>query len=283
MWRELGAQVTLMAILNFCVKQELLKKCPHVETLRVPKVRYCLPSKREVAAVLEELPARHRLLCRVFVETGCRPGEGYNIKWSTLELGENPQVHFYDESDWSPKTESSFRSVPISHDLASSLNQLTRTADWVFPNTRNDGPMTKLRKALKSACERTAAKLGVDPIKLTPSTFRKCYITWQSERSLDPALIQSIVGHAPGSRVTAQHYKHFSEEAQRDAIYSLPEAVSPGQINPIVAKKVATQVQNPKYTLNYSWSKVLNYGRKIGAGDEIRTHDPNLGKVVLYP
>lgn len=23
--------------------------------------------------------------------------------------------------------------------------------------------------------------------------------------------------------------------------------------------------------------------RKIGAGDEIRTHDPNLGKVMLYP
>ncbi len=23
--------------------------------------------------------------------------------------------------------------------------------------------------------------------------------------------------------------------------------------------------------------------KKIGAGDEIRTHDPNLGKVVLYP
>ncbi len=24
-------------------------------------------------------------------------------------------------------------------------------------------------------------------------------------------------------------------------------------------------------------------GKYIGAGDEIRTHDPNLGKVVLYP
>jgi hypothetical protein len=23
--------------------------------------------------------------------------------------------------------------------------------------------------------------------------------------------------------------------------------------------------------------------RKTGAGDEIRTHDPNLGKVMLYP
>jgi hypothetical protein len=25
------------------------------------------------------------------------------------------------------------------------------------------------------------------------------------------------------------------------------------------------------------------FGRKSGAGDGIRTHDPNLGKVVLYP
>jgi hypothetical protein len=32
---------------------------------------------------------------------------------------------------------------------------------------------------------------------------------------------------------------------------------------------------------------IAGYGyaifRKIGAGDGIRTHDPNLGKVVLYP
>ena len=27
----------------------------------------------------------------------------------------------------------------------------------------------------------------------------------------------------------------------------------------------------------------LNVIKKFGAGDEIRTHDPNLGKVVLYP
>ncbi len=27
----------------------------------------------------------------------------------------------------------------------------------------------------------------------------------------------------------------------------------------------------------------LNSLAKIGAGDGIRTHDPNLGKVVLYP
>ncbi len=27
----------------------------------------------------------------------------------------------------------------------------------------------------------------------------------------------------------------------------------------------------------------MSLHREIGAGDEIRTHDPNLGKVVLYP
>lgn len=30
-------------------------------------------------------------------------------------------------------------------------------------------------------------------------------------------------------------------------------------------------------------SKLLIFLRKSGAGDGIRTHDPNLGKVVLYP
>ncbi len=28
---------------------------------------------------------------------------------------------------------------------------------------------------------------------------------------------------------------------------------------------------------------LVAFGRKTGAGDEIRTHDPNLGKVMLYP
>ena len=30
-------------------------------------------------------------------------------------------------------------------------------------------------------------------------------------------------------------------------------------------------------------AKVLFFQNISGAGDEIRTHDPNLGKVVLYP
>ena len=29
--------------------------------------------------------------------------------------------------------------------------------------------------------------------------------------------------------------------------------------------------------------KAAFFRRSIGAGDEIRTHDPNLGKVMLYP
>jgi hypothetical protein len=30
-------------------------------------------------------------------------------------------------------------------------------------------------------------------------------------------------------------------------------------------------------------SRFDDFEREFGAGDEIRTHDPNLGKVVLYP
>ncbi len=35
------------------------------------------------------------------------------------------------------------------------------------------------------------------------------------------------------------------------------------------------KTKNPRIPAGPFW--------KIGAGDEIRTHDPNLGKVMLYP
>lgn len=31
------------------------------------------------------------------------------------------------------------------------------------------------------------------------------------------------------------------------------------------------------------WFRLYPAGEEFGAGDEIRTHDPNLGKVMLYP
>ena len=45
----------------------------------------------------------------------------------------------------------------------------------------------------------------------------------------------------------------------------------------------AVQQRRLSFQINDTVSASLSLPEKIGAGDEIRTHDPNLGKVVLYP
>jgi len=57
---------------------------------------------------------------------------------------------------------------------------------------------------------------------MTPKLFRKFYGTYQAEQKMDPALLQKMMGHAPGSCVTDKHYKHFSENALRNSIIRLP-------------------------------------------------------------
>ena len=52
---------------------------------------------------------------------------------------------------------------------------------------------------------------------------------------------------------------------------------------PVVAKKVATQPYTLTYVETMLEDNLLKIIGKSGAGDGIRTHDPNLGKVVLYP
>ena len=46
---------------------------------------------------------------------------------------------------------------------------------------------------------------------------------------------------------------------------------------------VATRVQAAAGGPRPLETKLMKYRDLFGAGDEIRTHDPNLGKVVLYP
>lgn len=113
------------------------------------------------------------------METGCRPNEAYNIQWSSADLTENPQIHLFAEGDWcndtewSPKSDETARTIQISDGLAAELNQLPRTSEWVFPSPRRDKAMGPFRKPPASARHKAAIKLGIISIKLTPKILRK--------------------------------------------------------------------------------------------------------------
>ena len=274
---------TLKAILNLAVKQKYLARCPSVEPMREPRKHVILPTISEVSSIIRELPHSLQLLCRLMLETGCRPSEAVNLKWVNIEFGEKPQYYLGGTEEFSAKNDSSVRIVPLNYTLANEIELLPRLSPWVFPNRLGDGPKNNFRKALGSACERANIIKNGKLLRTTPKLFRKFYSTFQAENRIDPALVQSMMGHTPGSRVTDRNYKYFSQEAHREALISLPKIEKPNDNTSAVAKNLATQ----SYTINTFYDdevdNLLKDLGKIGAGDGIRTHDPNLGKVVLYP
>ncbi len=274
---------TLKAILNLAVKQKYLDRCPSVEPMREPRKHVILPTVDEVCLIIQELPNPLQLLCRLMLETGCRPSEAVNLKWANIEFGKTPLYYLGGTDEFTAKNDSSVRIVPINYSLAQAIEMLPRSSQWVFPNRTGDGPKNNFRKALSSACERANIYKNGKLLRMTPKLFRKFYSTFQAENRVDPALVQSMMGHTPGSRVTDRNYKYFSLEAHREALISLPEIDNIDEKSSFVARIMATQpcVINTSYDSDVD--NLLKDLEKIGAGDGIRTHDPNLGKVVLYP
>ena len=274
---------TLKAILNMAVMHEFITKIPFIEPLPERKKHIELPTPLEMTKIISELRMELQLFCKLMAESGCRPSEVSALRWEDFEFSDAP-IFRVGESDYhTPKTLSSYREMPISIELAEKINNLPRTCSWVFPNRFNTGPIDNFRKALNSACKRANIIRKGKPLIMTPKLFRKFFGSHQGQQRLDPALLQAMMGHSPGSRITDKYYKHYSDKARRDALIKLPNIEQNKKMLPPVANKMATPTYCIKISQKADDAKSLDFMKKIGAGDEIRTHDPNLGKVMLYP
>ena len=229
---------TLKAILNMAVEKELLAKCPKIAPLSEAKKHYELPTPNEMVQIIFQLRPQLQLFCRLMAEIGCRPSEVSALKWRDFEFGAEPYFRVSDSDEHTPKTKSSYREMPITIELAEAINLLARDSEWVFPNKDKTGPIDNFRKALESACIRANIMRKGKLLRMTPKLFRKFFGSHQGEQRLDPALLQSMMGHAPGSRVTDKYYKHFSDEARRNAIIRLPDMEQNEKMLPIVAKNL---------------------------------------------
>jgi len=59
-------------------------------------------------------------------------------------------------------------------------------------------------------------------MRITPHVLRKANATWLAVRGVHPRVLQSLLGHSPGSRITDQHYVQSTDEALRQAAVTLP-------------------------------------------------------------
>jgi len=158
---------------------------------------------------------------RFLAETGCRWGEAQNLTWDCVDEI-NGYVEIRARDGWTPKTQQSERRIPISSGLLHDLRKMSKTGRFVFPGRDPDMPINNMRKSFATAVRAAGVMRDGKPLHLSPQRLRKAHATWQAMRGLDESVLQDLLGHAKGSRVTRQYYVHVQEDAKRRAVLELP-------------------------------------------------------------
>ena len=135
--------------------------------------------------------------------------------------------------------------------------------------------VVKVNKTWRDA--RAAA--GLDDA-VVPYTIRHTIATELRTRGVPELELAGLLGHSmPNFRTTGRYAKYAPNHlsAARAAIDEFVTDIG----------RAATRPTSPKFNVRVSCVLVCNSTGANplipGAGDGIRTHDPNLGKVVLYP
>lgn len=225
----------LKALLAEAYELELLPSNP-------AKVRVVVPGERptrtapkhmtteEVAAVLEALPERDRLLFAFLSRTGVRISEALGAKWKDIEQTDDGPVfqirrqHYRGELRDETKTEAGSRAVAL---LPSVMRDLMRHRastsyaaedDPIFPTiigTHQDAH--NVRKRLRPA----ARAAGVPWV--TPHVFRHSLATELRDRGYDASVIARVLGHTDEA-FTRRVYIHTREAPRFDDLDASADA-----------------------------------------------------------
>ncbi len=215
---ELG---TFSLVMGWAQKQGYLSEVPKTEQIPVRRRHVVIPTPEEVVRIIGALPPRLQPLVRFLAETGCRKGEAINLTWDCVdEVG--GYVEIRSREGWTPKTQQSERRIPLNLSLLALIRDLPKKGPYVFAGEMPDRPMANFRKAWKTAVGKADIRRRGEQVHIPPKALRKAHATWQAERGVHESVLQGLLGHAMGSRVTKQYYVQVTEEAKRKAVIKLP-------------------------------------------------------------
>ncbi|TBA44384.1 site-specific integrase [Rhizobium ruizarguesonis] len=222
---------TLIQVLSWAQELGVISRVPKYESIPVPPSRPDIPTPEEVEKIVGHLETRTGLLATFLAETGCRKNEAFSLEWSDVDF-DAAIIIVQRKAGFTPKSEHSERSIPVSSTLIDRLKEAkaddervanerdVHAPSYVFPG-RFGGKRTDIRKALATAVKKAGVKRGDRPIRLTPHIFRKAMATWLHAWNVSDRMLQARLGHAPGSRVTNRTYVHVSTEEQRAIVFDL--------------------------------------------------------------
>lgn len=204
-----AADMKLLAqILNWCVDEGYLAERPRLPTVTVPNVELELPSDAAFVWALKSVPPQHQASLEFMLLTGLAPHECERLRPEDYDK-ERQSIGIGMRDDFKVKTPSRRRWVPLNAKAA---------ALWPFVPFPTVGAT---EKALQRARSDDMPK-GAEQI--TPKMMRKWFSSKLAKECAEHVL-QRLLGHAPGSKVTRKHYVRSSQSDVEGAVmgHSTPQ------------------------------------------------------------
>lgn len=200
----------LRQILNWAVDERVIKERPRMPTVKVPNVEGSLPADGDYLWYLRNLPAHHSEALEFMLLTGLAPHELARLQPRDIGQG---GIIIGGRDDFRVKQESRRRIVPLNPRAAmiwsAASMGLPATAE-VFP--REAAMQKAMRRLFLFAPDAPAGAEG-----LTPKMMRKWFASKVAAEHSE-AVLQRLMGHAPGSPITRRHYVRSNDQALRDAV-----------------------------------------------------------------
>lgn len=146
-----------------------------------------------------------RLYLKLRLYNGVRERNILQMRWDALDLGRHVwQIGQTKNGD--PLL------VPLANPVVDELMARARTSDWVFPGRRHGSHLNTLNKRWRAF--RTGLALGDVQLRDLRRTFGSRALA----AGVPMDVIAQIMGHKPGSKITASVYALADEQLKREAI-----------------------------------------------------------------
>jgi integrase len=192
-----------------------------------PRPKRRAMTREDVNLLFLVLGNRERLIAKLAVIGGMRPGEIFGLTWADVQGGSIEVVRrVYRGKIDSPKTAQSVRSVALSQGVIAEVNEWrslspsTKPDAWVFPSENFKTPVAK-DNCWRRFMQPVLAKVGLGWANFL--VMRRTHSTLMRQLKVDPKLVADQLGHSVD--VSLNVYTQSPVETRQAAVNELERSL----------------------------------------------------------
>jgi integrase/recombinase XerD len=172
----------------------------------------------------QDMPAVNKNAFFGLLHTGCRISELSNLTWDDVDM-ENKVIHIHSKENFTTKTPSSERVIPMNEALYNLLEDISRNKySRIYPFCSIEGKQLRERKLL-DVCKVIAARAGISS-RAYLHKFRKTFTSQLAERGVYAERLQKLLGHASIDE-TLQYYTKLESGKMHEDVSKINDLIKP--------------------------------------------------------